>query len=75
MARHELHTFSSCRCGGNAKPEWTNDYLRRITWHRIRCDKCGAETEPRETIWQAYADWEDMADESAVRERLRKAQR
>lgn len=71
MAKTEPHIPSRCRCGGGAKPEWANDYLRHITWHRMRCNRCGAATEPSETIWQAYADWERMvADDASVRQGL-----
>lgn len=74
MAKTEPHVPSRCRCGGSARIE--HDFCMLEVKARMRCTTCDRHTAWAQTIWQAYADWEDMAaDESAMRQKLRKAQR
>lgn len=61
MKKQPPHEMSACRrCEGVPKMEYRHDFERRITWHWVQCAKCGTRSGVRETIWQAYEDWEDM---------------
>ena len=74
MAKTEPHIPSRCRCGGSVKTEHKFRLLEAQA--RMRCTMCDAHTAWVPTIWQAYADWEEMANaDTAMQKRLPEQER